>query len=96
MKLLIASIMTLLLSAVAFAKDVKADINVSGMTCSACEVRVKTALTKVEGVKSAEASHQKGTATVAYDDAQTNEQQLREAINKTGFKAEPPQEKRGQ
>ena len=95
MKLLIASIMTLLLSAAAFAKDVKADIKVSGMTCSACEVSVKSALVKVQGVKSAEVSHQKGTATVVYDDTQANEQQLRDAINKTGFKAEPPaQEKK--
>jgi mercuric ion binding protein len=96
MKLLIASIMTLLLSAAAFGKDVKADIKVSGMTCSACEVSVKSALTKVKGVKSTEVSHQKGTATVVYDDTQTNEQQLRDAINKTGFKAEPPQERKGQ
>jgi len=29
-----------------------------------------------------------------YDDQQTNEQQIREAINKTGFKAEPNQEKK--
>lgn len=96
MKLLIASIMTLLLSAAVFAKDVKADIKVSGMTCSACEVSVKSALTKVKGVKSADVSRENGTATVVYDDAQTNEQQLRDAINRTGFKAEPPQEKKGQ
>ena len=96
MKLLIASIMTLLLSAAAFGKDVKADIKVRGMTWSACEVSVKSALTKVKGVKSTEVSHQKGTATVVYDDTQTNEQQLRDAINKTGFKAEPPQERKGQ
>ncbi len=78
----------------AFAKDVKTEIKVSGMTCGACAVSVKSALTKVKGVKSAEVSNDKGLATVVYDDKQTNEQQLREAVNKTGFKAEPNQEKK--
>ncbi len=82
------------LSISAFAKDVKTEIKVSGMTCGACAVSVSNALTKVKGVKSADVNHEKGLATVVYDDEQTNEQRLREAINKTGFKAEPNQEKK--
>jgi hypothetical protein len=31
---------------------------------------------------------------VVYDDSQVSEQQLRDAINKTGFKAEPSPEKK--
>jgi hypothetical protein len=31
---------------------------------------------------------------VFFDDSQVNEQQLREAISKTGFRAEPAQEKK--
>lgn len=46
-----------------------------------------------KGVKRAEVTSEKGIATVTYDDTQVNEQQLRDAINKTGFKAEPHQEK---
>ena len=84
----------LLLAASAYAKDVKAEIKVSGMTCGACSVSVKSALTKVKGVKSAEVSYEKGLATVVYDDEQTNDQQLREAINRTGFKAEPDEGKK--
>jgi periplasmic mercuric ion binding protein len=91
----LATLATLMfLSISAFAKDVKTEIKVSGMTCGACAVSVKSALTKVKGVKSAEVSDEKGLATVVYDDAQTNDQQLREAINKTGFQAEPNQEKK--
>jgi copper chaperone CopZ len=45
-------------------------------------------------VKAADVSVEKGLATVVYDDSQVNEQQLREAINKTGFKAEPSPEKK--
>lgn len=92
---IVALAAVLFISLAAFAKDVTTQIKVSGMTCSACSVSVKSALSKVKGVKSAEVSHEKGIATVVYEDTQTNEQQLRDAINKTGFKAEPPaQEKK--
>lgn len=94
MKSFITLFLLVLFAASAFAKDVKAEIKVSGMTCGACAVSVKSALTRVKGVKSADVSSDKGLATVVYDDEQTNEQQLREAINRTGFKAEPNQEKK--
>lgn len=90
MKTLALLVSTLLLAGAAFAKDVTAQIKVSGMTCDACAVSVQKSLEKTKGVKHAEVSSEKGLATVTYDDAQANEQQLREAINKTGFKAEPP------
>ena len=87
-------LLLLLFAGSVLAKDVKTDIKVRGMTCGACAVSVRSALTRVKGVKSADVSHQKGLATVVYDDQQTNEQQLRAAINTTGFKAEPNQEKK--
>ena len=64
------------------------------MTCGACAVSVKRGLEKTKGVKAADVSVEKGQATVVYDDSQVSEQQLREAINKTGFKAEPSPEKK--
>ena len=39
-------------------------LNVEGMMCGHCEARVKKALEAVEGVASAEVSHEKGTAVV--------------------------------
>lgn len=84
----------LLFAASAMAKDSTAQIKVSGMTCGACAVSVKRSLEKTNGVKAADVSVAKGLATVVYDDSQVNEQQLREAINKTGFKAGPSQEKK--
>lgn len=80
----------LLLGGVALAKDVTAEIKVNGMTCGSCAVTVKQALTKTKGVKSAEVSVEKALAAVVYDDAQVTESELRQAIDKTGFKAEPP------
>ncbi len=82
----------LLFAASAMAKDSTAQIKVSGMTCGACAVSVKRGLEKIKGVKSADVSVEKGLASVVYDDSQVNEQKLREAINKTGFKAEPAKE----
>lgn len=90
MRLLTLLVSVLLLAGAAFAKDVTTQIKVTGMTCDACAVSVQKSLEKTKGVKHAEVSSDKGLATVTYDDAQVNEQQLREAINKTGFKAEPP------
>jgi mercuric ion binding protein len=85
---------TLLLATAVYPKEVSTQIKVSGMTCDACAVSVQKSLEKVKGVKRADVSSEKGLATVIYDDTQANEQQLRDAINKTGFKAEPNAEKK--
>ena len=90
MKGLTLFVSMLLLAGTAFAKDVTTQIKVSGMTCDACAISVQKSLEKTKGVKHAEVSSEKGLASVVYDDAQVTEQQLRDAINKTGFKAEPP------
>ncbi len=85
---------TILLTGIAAAKETTTQINVSGMTCGACAVSVKAALTRTKGVKSADVSTVNGLATVVYDDTQVSEQQLLDAINRTGFKAEPSKEKK--
>ncbi len=82
----------LLLAGSGMAKDATTQIKVSGMTCSACAVSVKRGLEKTKGVKSTDVNAEKGLATVIYDDSQVSEQQLRDAVNKTGFKAEPVKE----
>jgi mercuric ion binding protein len=89
MKSIAIFLAVLLMAAVAMAKEVTTEIKVSGMTCQACAISVQKSLEKVKGVKRADVSSNKGFATVVYDDAQTSEQQLRDAIDKTGFKAEP-------
>jgi len=94
MKSLSIFAMTLLFAGTLFAKDVTTQIKVSGMTCEACAVSVQRSLEKVKGVRHAEVSSEKGLATVTYDDSQTTEQQLRAAIDKTGFKAEQSPEKK--
>ena len=90
MKPVVTMAAVLLFGGAGLAKDVAAEIKVKGMTCGSCAVAVKQALTKTKGVKSADVSVDKALAAVVYDDAQVTETELRQAINKTGFKAEPP------
>ena len=82
------SISGALLAGLASAKEVTTQIPVSGMTCGSCAVAVRKALTPLEGVKKADVSVERNKATVVYGDSQVTEKQLREAISKTGFKAE--------
>lgn len=66
-------------------------LKVSGMVCGGCEVAVKMAANKVDGVKDVKASHEKGTAEVTYDPSKTNAEAIARAITKnSGFKVDVP------
>lgn len=66
-------------------------LKVEGMTCGGCEAAVKMAAKKVDGVKDAKASSEKGTAEITYDPSKTNPEAIANAITKnSGFKAEAP------
>lgn len=62
-------------------------VKVEGMTCTACEVPIRDALSRSEGVVSADVSHERGDARVKYDPTKTNVDQIKRAINSTGYKA---------
>ena len=65
-------------------------IPVEGMTCATCEIAVRHALRRVDGVKTAQVSVATNTATVDYDPTQTNPEKLAAAINSTGYRASLP------
>jgi len=65
-------------------------IPVEGMSCTTCEIAVRHALKRVDGVKSAHVSVATKTATVDYEPAKTNPKQLVVAINSTGYRAALP------
>src|SRR3989442_272198 len=65
-------------------------ISVDGLSCVACEIPVRHALRKVEGVRSVQVSVGTKTATVEYEPAKTNPEQLVAAINATGYRASLP------
>ncbi len=60
-------------------------LSVPGMTCAACPITVKTALSRVEGVSKTEVSFQKLQAVVTFDDAKTSVQALTRATADAGY-----------
>ncbi len=61
-------------------------VEVTGMDCQSCEVPIKAALVNTHGVSSADVSFERGNASVQYDPRQTDVNQIRRAIDSTGFK----------
>lgn len=72
----------------------KVRIPVTGMTCSACQSRVQSALQKQPGVEDASVNLMMANATVTYDPAETTPERLIDAVRQTGYGAElaPPDE----
>ena len=65
-------------------------IPVEGIWCVACEIPVRHALKRIDGVASVQLSGAGKMATVDYDPAKTNPAQLVAAINSTGYQAVLP------
>lgn len=82
-----------LLAALAFAAVVSpasaaiqtVTLDVPGMTCAACPITVKKALSKVDGVLEAKVSWEPRQAVVTYDDARTSPEQLVRATENAGY-----------
>ena len=55
-----------------------------------CEIPVRHALKRIDGVASVQVSGAGTTATIDYDPAKTNPAQLVAAINSTGYQAVLP------
>ena len=60
-------------------------LSVEGLSCVTCEIPVRHALRRIDGVKAAHVSAATKTATVDYEPAKTNPEQLVAAINSTGI-----------
>ncbi len=60
-------------------------MKIEGMMCGHCEARVKNALLALEGVESAEVSHETGTAKVTLK-AEVSDEKLKETVEKEGYK----------
>ncbi|GAB4132398.1 MAG: copper chaperone CopZ [Bacteroidia bacterium] len=61
----------------------KLNIKITGMTCGHCEKFVKSVITELNGVKSAEVSYSNGDAHVVIDNALIHAEQIVAAINDT-------------
>jgi copper chaperone len=62
------------------------ELQVSGMSCSGCELLVKDALEELEGVSEATASHLKGTVVVDYDQGMVSIATITSVIEELGYK----------
>ncbi len=79
------------MSTIAEAKTTETvSINVSGMTCAACQAHVQRALEHAPGVAKAAVNLMTGEATVAFDPKLTGPSALVEAIVETGYEAQLP------
>ena len=69
-------------------------LNVSGMTCAACQGRVQRALEKTPGVLQASVNLLTGDASVTYDPALASPASVTEAVRATGYGADQPEPSR--
>ncbi len=60
-------------------------LSVPGMTCPACPITVKKALSKVEGVSQVDVTFEKREAVVTFDDAKADTQKLTKATEDAGY-----------
>jgi periplasmic mercuric ion binding protein len=84
-KLVTALTLALAFSASAWAATKTVTLSVPGMTCSACPITVKKALSKVDGVVKSEVSFEKKEAKVTYDDSKTRVNALLDATKNAGY-----------
>ena len=88
MKKLFASLVLVAVAAPVWAATQTVTLSVPGMTCAACPITVKKALTKVEGVSKTAVSFEKLEAVVTFDDAKTSVQALTKATADAGYPSE--------
>ncbi len=64
-------------------------LDLEGMTCASCAMRIEKGLKKVLGVKDANVNLATEQAVVSYDPAQTNLEQMVQKVEAVGYKATP-------
>lgn len=70
---------------VGYAATRTATLSVPGMTCAACPITVKKALSRVEGVSDVTVSYHDKQATVTFDDTKTTVDALTQATADAGY-----------
>ena len=78
-----------LLSMSSWAASQTVTLSVPDMTCAACPITVKLALSKVEGVSQVSVSYPDREAVVTFNDALTPIEALTEATSDAGYPSTP-------
>jgi len=76
-------------SSSAMAADRTITLSVKNMDCAACPSIVKASLQAVPGVANVAVSFKEKTATITYDDAKADVDQLTSATTKAGYPSAP-------
>lgn len=84
-KLIAIAALASALTAPAWAATQTVTLSVPGMTCAACPITVKKALTKVDGVQKVEVSYEKLAAVVTFDDTRTTAEALTKVTENAGY-----------
>jgi mercuric ion transport protein len=58
---------------------------IEGMTCESCEEHITYEILQLNGIGEVNTSYENGNAFVEYDNSKTNEYEIKEAINSTGY-----------
>lgn len=82
---LVSFALAILIAAPAWAGTQTVTLAVSKMTCAACPITVKKALSRVPGVTEVSVSFEKKQATVVFDDTQTTVGDLTRATTEAGY-----------
>lgn len=85
MKKLFAALVLAAVVVPAWAATQTVTLFVPGMTCAACPITVKKALSKVEGVSQVDVTFEKREAVVTFDDAKANVLKLTKATENAGY-----------
>jgi mercuric ion binding protein len=85
MKKLLAALALAVVAAPVWAASRTATLSVPGMTCAACPITVRHALSKVAGVEKTDVRFGQREAIVTFDDGKTNVQALTKATADAGY-----------
>lgn len=63
----------------------KSEFTIEGMTCASCEEHVTHEILQLDGIGNVDVSYDNGNAIVEFDKSKTNQEEIKEAINSTGY-----------
>jgi periplasmic mercuric ion binding protein len=84
-----AFVIVIVASPAAMAEDRTITLSVKNMDCAACPSIVKASLQAVPGVAKVAVSFKEKTATITYDDAKADVNQLTSATTNAGYPSAP-------
>jgi len=61
------------------------EVSIDGMTCDACQNHVNYVVNQLPGIIEVTTSYAKANAIIEFDSAQVNTEQIKKAVNRTGY-----------